>query len=782
MECLRKAAAWLGAKLPWRKSDTAEPPYVSPFSADSAITREDQDLLGRTKFAGELARLLSGWKAEHSLVVALRGGWGEGKSSLKNLILRALEKGDKKAKVVEFNPWRYGDSNSISAAFYGEIGTALGDMPGNEAKRRKHAFLKYSRLLSPVSTGTKKAGEGLGAAVGWVANLGLLTLGAGAFITGLPIVKIAGGIIGLASLLGLFGKVLEWLSGKDRPEKPLDLVRDDLMRRLKKMPTPILVIIDDIDRLEPEEVRTVFRHVKANADFPGLTYLLLFQRDIVEKALSDISGGQGRDYLEKIVQAAFDLPTVEQSRISNAFLAALEKVLTGYVNAQNGFDQVRFGNVFQGGVRHYLSNLRDVHRFLAALTVHLELHRGSRVLEVNVVDFVAIEALRLFEPDVFAAIARNKALFTTTRRALGLYSGAVGDAERLRIRAIIDLADEPEREVVEELVNRLFPPIRWALGGSEYGSDFIPGWSAERRVCAASHFDRYFHLRLEDDTISDSEIIEILDAAQGEETLRLAISGVRERGLLNALFRRFDDLRNKLPLEHIAVLLPAMFEAAELLDPNLSSGFDAPYVSAWRSALWYLRQESDLERRGQIFLAALRKANALSVPGELISLDMEKREKQRSEDLTILTDAQLAEAQSLWINKFKERQLSLNPLLKDPSFRRNLFRWKRFGGASEVDGFVLSIARKPDLFIPLLRAFRWMSMSQSSEDRVASTNWTLGVDALTAFIDYDELVSLASQADRASLTDEDQALLDEMLNAQRPVKTTEEILSDGDDD
>lgn len=117
---------WLDKLKHWFRRTEEDAVEASPFSADIPITEEAQDLLGRTKFASELAKLLSGWRADHSLVVALRGSWGEGKSSLKNLILRALEKDEKKPRIVEFNPWRYGDSTAITTAFYAEIAVALG--------------------------------------------------------------------------------------------------------------------------------------------------------------------------------------------------------------------------------------------------------------------------------------------------------------------------------------------------------------------------------------------------------------------------------------------------------------------------------------------------------------------------------------------------------------------------------------------------------------------------------------------------------------------------------
>ncbi|MFY7850242.1 MAG: hypothetical protein ACOVQ6_00465, partial [Brevundimonas sp.] len=97
-------------------------------------------------------------------------------------------------------------------------------------------------------------------------------------------------------------------------------------------------------------------------------------------------------------------------------------------------------------------------------------------------------------------------------------------------------------------------------------------------------------------------MVEILEAASDDAAIRETFDDLRGRGLLATLFRRFDDMRNKLPLERIAILLPAMMEAAEYFDEQASFGIEAPFVSAWRSAFWYIRQEPDVEKRGLIFL------------------------------------------------------------------------------------------------------------------------------------------------------------------------------------
>jgi len=60
------------------------------FSADRPIRSRDEDQLYRRKFAEELASAVRRWKGKDSLVIALYGPWGSGKSSIKNMVIDAL--------------------------------------------------------------------------------------------------------------------------------------------------------------------------------------------------------------------------------------------------------------------------------------------------------------------------------------------------------------------------------------------------------------------------------------------------------------------------------------------------------------------------------------------------------------------------------------------------------------------------------------------------------------------------------------------------------------------
>ncbi len=50
------------------------------------------------------------------------------------------------------------------------------------------------------------------------------------------------------------------------------------------------------------------------------------------------------------------------------------------------------------------------HRLLSSIAVHLPLHTSDELLEVNLVDFLILETLRVFEADLHEALFEEKSL------------------------------------------------------------------------------------------------------------------------------------------------------------------------------------------------------------------------------------------------------------------------------------------------------------------------------------------------------------------------------------
>src|SRR2546428_9175321 len=85
--------------------------------------------------------------------------------------------------------------------------------------------------------------------------------------------------------------------------------RAKVEKALRALDKPIVVVIDDIDRLTSSEIRDIFKLVRLTANFPNVVYIVAFDRNRVEAALAE-QGIPGRDYLEKILQVSVDLPAV----------------------------------------------------------------------------------------------------------------------------------------------------------------------------------------------------------------------------------------------------------------------------------------------------------------------------------------------------------------------------------------------------------------------------------------------------------------------------------------
>ncbi|WP_162148410.1 P-loop NTPase fold protein [Asticcacaulis sp. YBE204] len=717
------------------------------FSAEAPITTAAQDLLGRKAFSESIAKVLSNWTGDHSLVVALRGPWGSGKSSVKNLITEVIEVQSPPTTVLHFNPWQYDEGASITAAFYREIGSALGQTKDPlKGWERRHALKQYASYFTAIASPLKKASENLLKWFGWLAAAGLISVGILQFVTpgwlklGATILTCLGGGS------WLIGKLLTAFAGSEKPDKPIRLVRTHLEKVLKKLERPLIVVIDDIDRLEPESIRLIFRHVKVNADLPNISYLLLFQKDIVENALAPVSGDNGRQYLEKIVQASFDIPTVEGARVEKVLFDALNRIFENVLTTENGFEQVRWGNIYHGGMKRHFRTLRDVHRYTAAAAVQAKLHEGSHTFEVNVVDLMALETLRLFEPEVFEAIARNKDLLTKTHHAQ-----VNGDAERIRNIIPAELPAD-RRAAIEPFLRELFPSADWAFqGGMHYDGEFAVEWSAQKRVCSRRMFDRYFTLRLPDDMISESEFAEVLAASHDRDRLDSLFASLKERGLLSALMNRFDEIRSSLPLANIGTLAPAIMDLAETLERTSGLFGAAPYTAGWRSVFWYMLQTSDLETRGQFFLDALLRAQGLSVAATLISIDAGRDGKRSPPERTLMTDTQRARAELLWVIKLKAKLPDVEALISHPQFVSLLFRWREFENEQVVRSWLAEVTQTDRNLVKVLEGFEHTRHMQTWGDHVSTAITELSVRDVSQLFDLNELTRRLSHIPANSL-------------------------------
>lgn len=55
----------------------------------------------------------------------------------------------------------------------------------------------------------------------------------------------------------------------------------------KQNPKRLVVVLDDVDRLRPDEIRDMVRLVRVVGDFPNTVYIMACDRGYVEECLGD---------------------------------------------------------------------------------------------------------------------------------------------------------------------------------------------------------------------------------------------------------------------------------------------------------------------------------------------------------------------------------------------------------------------------------------------------------------------------------------------------------------
>jgi hypothetical protein len=727
------------------------------IGAEAPIRTASEDRLRRADFADRIANVLSELSPREGRVFAIRGGWGFGKSSLKNLIAERLDVREDSADWLDFNPWQWGDGDAIARALFGQMADRLGGEHSETALVRAEALRRYGAILTGASAPIKEYAHSNDKVSTLLTNASLLAV-ASAIGFELPMVAKVAAILAAAGVIAsLLGRLLSHL-GRDRSEEPLDTVRKALEIRLQELGRPLVVFVDDIDRLEPKQIRMLLRQVKANANLPNIVFVLLFQPSIVERALNRVADGDGRAFLEKIVQASFDLPAVPVSMVHQIFAEELTELVGPYATEANGFSQTRWGNAFVGCIQPMLRNLRDARRLISSIAVHVPLHTASDVFEVNIVDFLLLETLRVFEADLHEALFREREVVLQERRFLGRDQR---DADQVAAERLVMLASEGRRVVARNTLKDLFPPLEWAYGGTNYADDLHLSWLTAKRVCTPRYFPRYFELQTAVGEMSESRFAAFLAATATEDGLATAIAGIEADGLVLSLVTRLDESVDRLPLENVAVLLPAMFAIGQrLAGRNDVSPFNSPWVSAWRATSWFLKR-IPMDVRGALALDALRRTEALSVAATLIHLsDPAARTDGRDGAFDPALNLDTVEAMKAeWLRLMRNRAAEGDGLIAEPDLVSQLYRWRDYAGTLDEPGHWVAEAIRTDMGFASM-ATRLMSRvtSHTAGDHVSVSHNRFNRETIDDFIGVDVARARCNAIEPADFPEHEEAL------------------------
>lgn len=444
------------------------------FYSDKPIETCQDDVLKRGNFARLMAKSLINFKNDDTFTIGLYGRWGNGKTSLVNMMLQEVNKHQNETDnliVIRFDPWNFSTTDQLLEQFFVRLRNVFCNSKDKNFAKIGEAIENYSDALNIFE-----------------------------------LVPHAGGVLSFAAKKGArkLGKHLQ----KDFNEKDVFKQKENVIKLLEKQSKRIVIIIDDIDRLNNEQIRQIFQLITSVAKFPNTTYLLVFDKDIVVKALEKVQEGSGEEYLEKIIQMPIQIPDIQKGEFRKVLFDRLDKI----INENKGvlFEEVYWQRMFSPCVEPLLKNLRDINRLCNLLQFKL----SSMSAEVNFVDLLIVSGIELAYPQIFTWIKRNKNVLTGEYDENMLLSRKKTQSEQydiyyLKIKATIEqsgghIEDENIKLLLGILV-RLFPYFGNYIGLAyeTYDQDLL-----RKNNCIAhpEKFERYFDLNIECVTLKSNDL------------------------------------------------------------------------------------------------------------------------------------------------------------------------------------------------------------------------------------------------------------------------------------
>lgn len=297
-----------------------------------------------------------------SFAVGIAGSWGSGKTTYINALKRRFKESGEDISIIDFEPWKNDNPSLIIKSFF--------------------ALLKSK--LKP-----------------YISNISI------------PIDKYVSSLLDCDVPIKwkLFLNTIHFLSVAKK-NSPYDQIYNCLSTTRHR----VVVFVDDIDRLDKDEIKEVLRLIRNTANFPYIQFIVAYDKDYIISTLKDSGIESPTSYLAKFFNLEITLPKYENRIICSE----LEKRLSEDINklGLKGLDKtihnminnsaVKDNKIHENLISRILINVRDVIRFRNSfyISIHtiIDLHNQN---EIGIVDLFYLELLRYRYNDVYM-ILRNR--------------------------------------------------------------------------------------------------------------------------------------------------------------------------------------------------------------------------------------------------------------------------------------------------------------------------------------------------------------------------------------
>lgn len=549
------------------------------FGDDAPKTNPQDDQLDYGRFAERIVEVVVQLSVPNGYVIGLHGQWGSGKSTILNFVAEYLKQHNDKHPAnkiihIDFRPWIITGHQDLVSSFFKILSENL------QPKRRR-----LKRGLGWITDTTSNLVD----AVGKVAVMADPSAG---------VVSSLAGNVTKKSLDSLTSLLLQ--------EPSLQKAYEDLKEQLAQSRKHFLVTIDDIDRLRNVDIRCVIQMVKSIGQLPNMVYLLCYDRKIVWNALDQDTIHMGPSYAEKIVQQELEIPKPSATRLLEMLDQKIAYLFEGIEPSP------RWELIVRDGVHRWIKSPRDVVRLSNAVQFCWLALRD----EIDPQDMLAVEGLRLFDPEAFGWLRENRDfLFGEGRFAMAQDEVLKTAVEGLR-QTILD----HEQSQVVGLVTVLFPQLaKWLGNGVASGIGDLDDAVRRRGIGSEAGYDSYFGLHPSSDAVPLAVVNRLTattaDTPAIEHVLRDYLGKENSRGELMVV-KLFEELRiryrGRKASKPTQAMLDALFRVGEkVIGIERNTGwFDLPPRAHLSFLVYEILKQWEPSEAGEHLVEAFEKTDS----------------------------------------------------------------------------------------------------------------------------------------------------------------------------
>lgn len=391
------------------------------------------DSLQRKEAFDSILRILSkSFDDCHSFTIGITSAWGSGKTTMIKYLSNKLRESGKVKTIIEFTPWKYDSSEAILKAFFFQL-----------EKELKKYILDLSFLFDE-----------------YVAML-------------------------IDKKVWTYVRLYNYWRGYDNN------AYQKISKKLSASKHNTVVFIDDLDRLDAEEILTVLKLVRNTADFPYIQFVVAYDKQYIIDSL-EIKSIKGADkYLEKIFNVELTLPKYEERIICEELSNRIEKIVNSAWCQSKNTERVKNMILEKGGkdddytlfIPTILSTMRDVIRFKNSFYMTVSMYCDANIQdEIDYRDLFYIELLRYVSLETYEHLKNSPLTLLKS------------DGENLIIK-------QPKPENNEQKSdNRIRKLLELLFGNNSYFPNSI---------CRKRSYNKYFMYRLDKKILTQMELLNL---------------------------------------------------------------------------------------------------------------------------------------------------------------------------------------------------------------------------------------------------------------------------------